>query len=95
VERAGNLRPVTLPAGRSATLRFSYIPFSIGPRTCIGAQFALTELVLILAALVRSFRIELAERRTVRPIGIVSTRPENPPPFLLRLRNDKAALFSR
>ena len=74
--------------------RFSYIPFGVGPRTCIGAQFAVTELVLILAALVRSFRIELGERRTVRPIGMVSTRPENPPPFLLRLRNDKAALFS-
>src|SRR5438132_13532297 len=67
--------------------RFAYMPFGAGPRTCIGAQFALTEIVLVLAAMVRAFRIELAEDRAVRPIGIVSTQPDHPPPFLLRPRD--------
>ncbi|HYZ40339.1 MAG TPA: cytochrome P450 [Stellaceae bacterium] len=74
--------------------RFAYLPFGIGPRTCIGAQFALTELVLVIATIVRAFQIELAERRTVRPVGIVSTQPENPLPFLLRPRRNSAKAAS-
>jgi cytochrome P450 len=71
--------------------RFSYMPFGAGPRTCIGAQFALTELVLMLASLVRVFHIKLAEQRAVRPVGVVSTQPDNSPPFLLRVRGNLAA----
>ena len=66
--------------------RFAYMPFGIGPRTCIGAQFALTELVLVLSAIARHFRIALAEPWVVNPVGIVSTQPEHPPPFVLRRR---------
>ena len=66
--------------------RSVYMPFGAGPRVCIGAQFALTELVLVLAIMVRAFRIRLAEPRIVRPIGIVSTKPDNPPSFLLQPR---------
>jgi cytochrome P450 len=66
--------------------RFSYLPFGVGPRTCIGAQFALTELVLMLAACVRAFRITLAEPITVRPKALVTTQPENPPLFRLECR---------
>src|SRR5215472_2939145 len=66
--------------------RFAYMPFGVGPRTCIGAQFALTELVLVLSAIARTFRIALAEPRVVNPVGIVSTQPEHPPPFVLRRR---------
>jgi cytochrome P450 len=66
--------------------RFAYVPFGIGPRTCIGAQFALTDLVLILSAMVRAFRVELAEPRVVNPVGIVSTQPDDPPAFVLQRR---------
>jgi cytochrome P450 len=66
--------------------RFAYMPFGAGPRTCIGAQFALTELVLVLATLVRAFRIELAEPRPARPFAIVTTQPADLPPFRLSPR---------
>jgi len=37
--------------------RFAFLPFGIGPRVCIGAQFALTEATLVLAALIRTFHV--------------------------------------
>ena len=66
--------------------RFAYLPFGTGPRTCIGAPFALTELVLVLAMLVRHFRIALAPHRPVNPVGLTTIQPDRPPPFLLQRR---------
>ncbi len=41
-------------AGRSA-----YLPFGMGPRLCIGREFALGEMVMVLSELLRDYRIEL------------------------------------
>jgi len=49
-----------------ATERFAYLPFGAGPPVCIGAQFALAEAVLVLAALLRRFRLELETPRCKR-----------------------------
>jgi cytochrome P450 len=38
--------------------KFNYLPFGAGPRICIGQQFALMEMQLILAALVKRFTFE-------------------------------------
>jgi cytochrome P450 len=38
----------------------AFIPFSAGPRTCIGYKFATMEAKLILAPLIRAFRFQLA-----------------------------------
>ena len=67
--------------------RFAYLPFGIGPRVCIGAQFALTEATLVLAAMLRAFRIERADDAPVTPRGIVTTQPDRAPPFLLHRRD--------
>ncbi len=72
--------------GAPPPLRFAYMPFGAGPRTCVGAPFALTELVLVVATLVRAFRIELAPHRPVSPVGLVTIQPDPPPPFVLRPR---------
>jgi cytochrome P450 len=66
--------------------RFAYMPFGVGPRVCVGAQFALTEATLVLAALIRAFRIERADDAPVRPRGVVTTQPDHAPPFLLHRR---------
>jgi unspecific monooxygenase len=63
--------------------RFAYMPFGAGPRICVGSPFALTELVLVVARLVRSFRIGLAPHRPVSPVGLVTLQPDIPPPFQL------------
>ena len=59
--------------------RFAYMPFGAGPRICIGAHFALVEATLALAKLVGAFRIELADKTPVIPIGVVTTQPDRSP----------------
>jgi cytochrome P450 len=66
--------------------RFAYLPFGIGPRICVGQQFALTVTVLTVASLVKAFEIGLAEPRPARPVGITSTQPGEAPDFVLRPR---------
>jgi cytochrome P450 len=66
--------------------RFAYLPFGIGPRVCIGAQFALTEATLVLAKMLQAFEIRRAGSEAVGPVGIVTTQPDHPPVFRLRPR---------
>ena len=66
--------------------RFAYLPFGAGPRVCVGAQFALAEAVLVLAALLRRSRLELATRRPVLPVTVLTTAPDHRPGFRLRPR---------
>src|SRR5437764_3187881 len=72
--------------GAPAPDRFAYLPFGIGPRVCIGAQFALTEATLVLARLVRQFEIARADSRPVIPVAAITVRPDHPPRFHLRPR---------
>jgi len=64
------------PEAVKARPRFAYLPFGGGPRICIGASFAMTEGVLVLATLARRFRPRLAEDRVVQPVGQITLRPE-------------------
>ena len=72
--------------GAAAPDRYSYMPFGAGPRICVGAQFALTEAVLVLARLLRRFRIRFAGRGAVVPRGFVTTQPDRPVHFVLERR---------
>lgn len=42
-----------------------YIPFSGGPRKCVGDQFALMEAVVALAVLLKRFEFELVPGQTI------------------------------
>ncbi len=66
--------------------RLAYLPFGAGPRICVGAQFAMAEATLALAALVQSFRIALADEREVMPKPTVTTQPDRAPDFILSPR---------
>jgi cytochrome P450 len=66
--------------------RFAYLPFGVGPRVCIGAQFALTEATLALAKIVANYRLELVSKRPVMPLGVVTTQPDHSPEFRLTRR---------
>jgi cytochrome P450 len=56
--------------------RFAYFPFGGGPRQCIGASFAMTEACLILAAVAKRFKMELAPGQRVEPYASITLRPE-------------------
>jgi unspecific monooxygenase len=61
--------------------RCAYLPFGVGPRVCIGAQFAMTEASLVLAAMIQAFHIERADTEPVVPVAVVTTQPDHPPLF--------------
>ena len=57
--------------------RYAYMPFIDGPRTCIGAQFAISEAKIILATLVSKFKFEIDETHPPpRPMTTLTLRPE-------------------
>ena len=57
--------------------RFSYLPFGAGPRTCIGAAFALQEATLALSTIARTFRWRLAPDVDVQPLLRITLRPKD------------------
>jgi cytochrome P450 len=75
-----------LPAA-PPTPRYAYLPFGAGPRVCVGASLAITEATVVLAALVRRFRIERADTRPVLPTAVITTQPDRPVPFVLQRRD--------
>jgi cytochrome P450 len=53
----------------------SYLPFGMGPLTCVGAGFAQTEANLIIARLARRYDFEVLDPAGVRPVARLTTRP--------------------
>jgi cytochrome P450 len=66
-----------LPENEHALHPGAYIPFGQGPHTCVGAGFAQTESVLIVARLLRRFDFELLPGQSVRPAARLTTRPRD------------------
>ena len=63
-------------AGRKAA-RAVYFPFSLGPRACPGAAFALQEASLLLAMLVRRYHFEPDETHRPDPVSRLTLRSDN------------------
>lgn len=66
-----------LPEARATIDRFAYLPFGAGPRVCIGATFALQEAMIVLASIVRSVGLDLAEGHVVEPLHRITLRPRH------------------
>ena len=74
------------PERASERPRFAYIPFGGGPRICIGAAFAMTEALIILAMLGQRYRLRQAPGAVVEPVGLITLRPRHGLPMLLERR---------
>ncbi|WP_273688238.1 cytochrome P450 [Ketogulonicigenium vulgare] len=57
--------------------RDAYMPFSEGPRVCVGAGFAMLEGTLILAMLLRDYRFELVAGREPVPVAYMTVRAKD------------------
>ena len=68
--------------------KYSYVPFSIGPRICAGLAFGMTESILSLAILARRFDLQLAPNTTVQPVCRLSLRPGDRLPMTLHKRSN-------
>jgi cytochrome P450 len=65
------------PGRREKIHRFAYIPFGAGPRICIGMSFAMQEALVILAAILRRYRLELVPGHPVEPQARLTLRPKH------------------
>ena len=68
--------------------RFSFIPFSGGPRVCIGLRFAMMEALIILANLVRTFKFLPANEEPIRLVSRVTLRPDGGMPMRIERRRN-------
>ena len=59
------------------SVRHAYLPFGMGPRVCLGAAFALQEATLILASLIRDYRLLPLADHTPYPVGRLTIRSAN------------------
>ena len=66
--------------------RYQYLPFGGGPRTCVGARFAMAEALTMLAIWLSRWRFERVPGRDVRPSGMVTLRVEGGLPLTLSRR---------
>lgn len=64
--------------------RLAYMPFGAGPRMCIGNHFAMMEMQLLLALLVRHFDFEIDKNHPVEPEPLITLKPKHG--ILMRLK---------
>lgn len=74
-------RPERFESGNPANDEnpFSYIPFSAGPRNCIGQKFAVLEMKSIVSKILRHYHLNLAKDSVVDPLlsAEMILRPES------------------
>lgn len=74
-------------AGRERTRpKGSYLPFSTGPRVCLGQHFAMMEGPIVLATLLRRWRFDVDPHRTVEEDDFATLRPRGGVPAVVQPR---------
>jgi cytochrome P450 len=66
--------------------KYAYFPFGAGPRICIGASFAMMEMILVLATIGRRSRLELLPDHPVETYPAMSLRPREGVKVVVRAR---------
>lgn len=56
---------------------FTYLPFGGGPRGCIGGNYAMLQILMILSTVLRQYDLQLSPNQTIEPRPMVILRPKN------------------
>ena len=56
---------------------FTYLPFGAGPRGCIGGNYAMLQILMILSAVLRRYDFELMPGQTIEARPMVILRPKH------------------
>ncbi len=78
-----------LPEEEKKLPRFAYFPFSGGPRSCVGEQFAWMEGILLLATLAQEWQMRLAPGQRVAMLPRITLRPKYGMRMILTKREEK------
>src|SRR5262249_14146654 len=66
--------------------RFAYLPFGVGPKTCIGAAFAIQEASIMIAKIMQHFTLEMLHGHIAWPVQKVTLRPQGGLPMRVQRR---------
>jgi cytochrome P450 len=86
-----------MPGGFRPSSKFAYIPFSIGPRTCTGMTFGMTEAILCIATIAQAYMLRFEASHRVDVVCRLTVRPGEKLPMRLysndlrSLRSEQAA----
>ena len=56
---------------------FAYLPFGAGPRGCIGGNYAMLQILMILSVLLRKYDLRLSPGQTIEARPMVILRPKD------------------
>ncbi len=76
-----------LPEREALRHKASYLPFSAGPRFCIGIHFAMMEGPIVLATLLRRWKLEIDPKRSIGEDDFATLRPRGGIPATVRARS--------
>ena len=76
-ESPGTFRPSRFFGDAEKNIpRYAYLPFGLGPRVCIGARFAMMEMVIVLAVLLKRFRFDHVGTHQPVPVMRITLQPD-------------------
>ena len=65
------------PANEKQQTPFTYLPFGGGPRGCIGGNYAMLQILMIVSTLLERYDFQLSPGQTIEPRAMVILRPKH------------------
>lgn len=82
-DQPAEFRPERWTAEFAASLpKYAYLPFSAGPRNCIGSGFAMMEAVVLLTVMASRIQVRAAHGSAVTPFPSITLRPASGVPVV-------------
>ncbi|GLJ21865.1 hypothetical protein SUGI_0408890 [Cryptomeria japonica] len=83
---ANEFRPERFRDGLSKATNnhpYAFMPFSSGPRVCIGQNFAMLEAKVVMAMMVKKFRFSMSSKYRHAPVAFVTLNPQHGIPIMV------------